>query len=59
MWSYSLDLRSISLTVVTAVVSCEGTCNNCSFVKVNNYFSMYSYKILDFFTSNLSFLDFC
>ena len=28
MESYSLDLRSIKLTVVKVVVSSEGTCNN-------------------------------
>ena len=28
MWSYGLDLRSISLTVVKVVVSSERTCNN-------------------------------
>ena len=28
MWSYSLDLRSIRLTVVKVVASREGTCNN-------------------------------
>ena len=33
MWSYGLDLRSIRLTVVKVVVSSEGTCNNCLFVK--------------------------
>ena len=26
MWSYGLDLKSISLTVVKVVVSSEGTC---------------------------------
>ena len=38
MWSYDLDLRSIRLTVVKVVVSNEGTCNNCLFVQVFNYF---------------------
>ena len=38
MWSYDLDLRSIRLTVVKVVVSSEGTCNNCLFVEVFNYF---------------------
>ena len=36
MESYGLDLRSIRLTVVTVVVSSEGTCNNCLFVEVFN-----------------------
>ena len=36
MWSYGLDLRSIKLTVVKAVVSSEGTYNNCLFVEVFN-----------------------
>ena len=38
MWSYDLDLRSIVLTVVKVFVSNEGTCNNCLFVQVFNYF---------------------
>ena len=38
MESYGLDLRSISLAVVKVIVSSEGTCNNCLFVKVFNYF---------------------
>ena len=38
MWSYGLDLRSIRLTVVKAVVSSEETYNNCLFVEVFNYF---------------------
>ena len=36
MWSYSLDLRNIKLTVVKLVVSSEGTCNNCLLNKVFN-----------------------
>ena len=38
MWSHDLDLRSIKLTVVKVIVSSEGTCNNCLFVEVFNYF---------------------
>ena len=38
MWSYGLDLRSIRLTVVKMVISCQGTCNNFLFVEVFNYF---------------------
>ena len=53
MWSYGLDLRCIRLTVVKVVVSSEGTCNNCLFVEVYNYFSNCSNKIFDFLTSIL------
>ena len=53
MWSYGLDLRSIKLTAVIAVVSSEGTCNNYLFVKVFNYFLNCINKIFDFFASNL------
>ena len=52
MWSYELDLRSIKLTVVKVVVSSEGTCNNCLFVRVFNYFLNCSNKIFDFLASN-------
>ena len=52
MWSYDLDLRTIKLTVVKVVVSSEGTCNNCLFVKVFNYFLNCSNEILDFLASN-------
>ena len=38
MRSYGLDRRSIKLTVVKVIVSSEGTCNNCLFVEVLNYF---------------------
>ena len=38
MSSYSLDLRSIRLTVVKVLVSSAGTCDNCLFVKVFNFF---------------------
>ena len=53
MWSYGLDLRSIKLTVVKVVVSSAGTCNNCLFVEVFNYFLNCSNKIFDFLASNL------
>ena len=52
MWSYGLNLRSISLTVVKAVVSSEGACNNCLLVEVFNYFLKCSNKIFDFLASN-------
>ena len=41
------------LTVVKVFVSSEGTCNNCSFNKVFNYFLKCSNDIFEFFTSNL------
>ena len=54
MWSHGLDLRSIKLTVVVkVVVSSEGTCNNCLFVEVFNYFLNCSSEIFDFLGSNL------
>ena len=59
MWSYDLDLRSIKLTVVKVVVSSEGTCNNCLFVEVFNYFLNCSNEIFDFLASSSSFLNFC
>ena len=52
MESYGLDLRSIKLTVVKVVVSSEGTCNNCLFVKVFNFFLNCSYEIFDFLASS-------
>ena len=52
MWSYGLDLRSIRLTVVKVVVSSEGTCSNCLFVEVFNYFLNCSSEIFDFLASN-------
>ena len=52
MWSYGLDLRSIKLTVVKVVVSSEGTCNNCLFARVFNYFLNCSNEIFDFLASN-------
>ena len=53
MWSYDLDLRSIRSTVVKVVVSSEGTCNNCLFVEVFNYFLSCSNEIFDFLANNL------
>ena len=52
MESYGLDLRSIKLTVVKVVVSSEGTCNNCLFVEVFNYFLKCSNEIFDFLASS-------
>ena len=52
MWSYGLDLRSIRLTVVKVVVSSEGTCDNCLFVKVFKYFLKCSNEIFDFRARN-------
>ena len=52
MWSYGLDLRSIRLTVVKVVVSTEGTCNNCLFVDVLDYFLNCSNEIFNFLASN-------
>ena len=51
MWSYILDLTSIRLTLVKVVASNKGTCNNCLFVEVFNYFLKCSNEILDFFIS--------
>ena len=53
MWSCNLDLRSIRLTVVKVVASSEGTCNNCLFVEVFDYFLNCSKEIFDFLASNL------
>ena len=52
MWLYGLNLKSIRLTVVKVVVSSEGTCNNCLFVEVFNYFLNCSNNIFDFLASN-------
>ena len=52
MWSYGLNLKSSWFTVVKVVVTSEGTCNNCLFVKVINYFLKCSNEIFDFLTSN-------
>ena len=52
MWSYGLDPRSIRLTVVKVVASCKGTCSNCLFVEVFNYFLKCSNESFDFLTSN-------
>ena len=53
MESYGLDLRSLKSTVVKVVVSSEGTCSNCLFVEVFNYFFNCSNKIFDFLANNL------
>ena len=53
MSSYCLDLRRIKLAVVKMVVSSEGTCNNCLFVEVFNYFLNCSNEIFDLLASNL------
>ena len=53
MWSYSLDLRSIKLTVVKVVVSSEGTYNNCLFAGVFDWFLDFSNEISDFLANNL------
>ena len=52
MESYGLDLRSIKLIVVKVVVSSEGTCSNCLFVEVLNYFLNFSNEIFDFLASS-------
>ena len=52
MWSYGLNLRSIKLTVVKVVISSKGTCNDCLFVEVFNYFLNCSKEIFDFLASN-------
>ena len=53
MWSYDLDLRSIKFTVVKVVVSSEGTCYNCLFVELFNYFLNCSNEIFDFIANYL------
>ena len=53
MWSHGLDLRSIKLTVVKVIVSSEGTCNNCLFVEMFNWFLDFSNEIFDFPANNL------
>ena len=52
MWSYGLYLRSIKLSVVKVVVSSEGTCNNCLFVELFNYFLNCSNEIFDFLAND-------
>ena len=52
MESYGLYLRNIRLTVVKVVASSEGTCNNCLFVEVFNYFLKCSNEIFDFLASS-------
>ena len=47
-----LDLRSIRLIVVKVVARSKGTCNNCLFVEVFNYFLNCSNKTFDFLASN-------
>ena len=49
---YNVDLGSIRLTVVKVVVSSKGTCNNCLFVEMFNYFLNCSNEIYDFLASN-------
>ena len=46
MWSYGLNVRSITLTVVKVVW------NNCLFVEVFNYFLNCSKEIFGYLTSN-------
>ena len=53
MWSYGVDLRRIRLNVIKVIVSSKGTCNNCLFVEVFNYFLNCNNKIFDFLASNL------
>ena len=53
MCSYGLDRRSNTLAVVKMAASSEGTCNNCLFVEVFNYFLKCSDEIFDFLTNNL------
>ena len=45
--------------MVKVVVSREGTCNNCLFVELFNYFLKCSSEIFDFLASNSWFLNFC
>ena len=52
MWSYGLDLRSIRLTVIKVVAGSQGTCNNCPFVEVFNYFLKCNNEIFAFLASN-------
>ena len=53
MRSYGLDLKIIKLIVVKVVVSSKGTCNNCLFVEVLNYFLNCINEIFDFLANNL------
>ena len=48
----NIGKKRVKLTVVQVVVSSEGTCNNCLFVEVLNYFLNCSNEILDFLASN-------
>ena len=52
MESYSLDLRSIKLTVVKVVINSEGTCNKCLFVEVFNWLLNCSNEMFDFLASS-------
>ena len=45
------------LTVVKVVASSEGTCNNCLFVEVFNYFWKCSVPLREFLVSNKSILE--
>ena len=49
---FTSEKYCIRLTVVKAVVSSEGTCNNCLFVEVFNHFLKYNNEIFNFLTSN-------
>ena len=48
----NIGKKRVKLTVVKVVVSSEGTCNNCLFVKVFNYFLKCSNEIFGFLASN-------
>ena len=50
MGSYGLNMKSNWLTVVKVVLSSEGTCNNCLFFEVFNYFLKCSNEIFHFAT---------
>ena len=48
----NIGKKRVKLSVVKVVVSSEGTCNNCLFVEVFNYFLKCSNEIFDFLASN-------
>ena len=48
----NIGKKRVKLTVVKVVVSSEGTCNNCLFAEVFNYFLKSSNEIFDFLASN-------
>ena len=48
----SIGKKRVKLTVVKVVVSSEGTCNNCLFVEVFNYFLNCINEIFDFLASS-------